>query len=120
MPEVIRFRPSEAGTSVRAPTLGYWSYVTEGVNEFWIDFTDRPRAGEYAKRVSVWNPDGERAWDHSYSLEDDPPTPPRATLSVPEGMDGRLWRVTGGDFVIDPKIPPYFSVSRAKWFNPEK
>ncbi len=77
----------------------------------------KPRAGEYAKRVSVWNPDGERAWEHSYSLED---KPPHATLSVPEGMDGRLWRATGGDFVIDPRIPPDFSVSRAKWFNPEK
>ncbi len=120
MPEVIGFRASEAGTSVRAPALGYWFHVPEGTEEFWIDFTDRPQAREYAKRVSVWNPDGQRAWDHSYSLQDDPPTPSRATLSVPEGMDGRLWRATGGDFVIDPNIPPYFSVSQAKWFNPEK
>ena len=120
IPEVIRFMPSEGGISVRAPRLGYWFHVPEGVQEFWIDFTVRPTPGGYVNRVSVWNPDGELAWDRSYYLEDDAPTPPRATITVPEGMDGRLWRATGGDFPIDPRIPPYFSLSRGKWFNPEE
>lgn len=120
IPEVIGFETSDAGTFVRAPGLGYWFHVPKGVEAFWIDFMERPTPRGYVKRVSVWNPDNERAWDLSYSLEDDPNRPPRVTITVPEGMDGRLWRATGGDFSIDPQIQPYFSVSRTKWFNPEK
>ncbi len=118
IPEVIEFRTSEAGTRVTAPRMGYWFYVPEGVEEFWIDFTDGPRPRDYVARVSVWAPDGKRMWDRSYSVEDDPPTPPRVTISVPPGMDGTLWRATGGNFTIDPKIPPYFSLSGNKWFDP--
>ncbi len=118
IPEVIEFKTSEDGTRVTAPRIGYWFYVPEGVEAFRIDFTDTPRPRNYVNRVSVWAPDGERVWDHSYSVEDDPPTPPRATISVPEGMDGKLWRATGGNFTIDPKIPPYFSLSGDKWFDP--
>ena len=67
-------------------------------------------------RASVWNPDGERVWDLSYTDS----TPDRVHITVPPEQAGKLWRATGGSFSLDPQIPPYFAPRRAKWFDPEE
>ena len=110
-PEVIRGDRDEDGTSVAAPGLGYWFRVPEEVEEFWIEFT---RGSGY--RVSLWNPDGERVFDHSYTDS----LPDRVEVEVPTEHAGEFWRATGGSFTIDPRIPPYFSVRRGKWLNLEQ
>jgi len=115
IPEVFRFDSSE-GAPVQAGSLGYWFFVPEGVEKFWIRFTATASRRRPVNRASVWDPDGRRVWDRSYT--GDPPG--RVEIAVPAGQDGKLWRATGGNFAIDPQIPPYFSLSRAKWFNPEE
>ncbi len=114
VPEVIVFDRDDEGTTVATggPEIQYWFRVPEEVSEFWIDF--RGGTSEF-NRVSVWNPDGERVWDRSFTGT----TPDRALIEVPPQDAGRLWRASGGGFVIDPQIPPYFSISREKWFDPE-
>ncbi len=113
IPEVVSFRHGENGTRTQTSGQGYWFFVPEGTTEFWIEF-------DSGLRLSVWNPSGERVWDRSVSRgEWDESPPARATVAVPEGQSGKLWRATGGNFTIDPQIPPYFSVSRMKWFNPD-
>lgn len=67
-------------------------------------------------RVSVWSADGEREWDRSCMAR----PPGRATIAVRPEHAGKLWWATGGAFVIDARILPYFSISRAKWFNPDE
>jgi hypothetical protein len=116
VPEVLRFDPSSEGTPVQVGRLGYWFLVPNGVEKFWIAFTGRPAPRQHVNRVSVWDPDGRRVWDRSY--HGDPPE--RVEITVPPDQDGKVWRATGGSFIIDPEIPPYFSLSRAKWFNPQK
>lgn len=115
VPEVIEFDITDEGVATRGGALGYWFKVPEGVREFWIRY-DTPTGGRRPlQRASVWNPDGERAWDRSFHNDD---LPVEALVTVPEGQDGKLWRATGSNFEIDPQIPPYFSVSRTKWFDP--
>jgi len=114
IPEVVHFQGDENGTRAQASAQGYWFMVPKGTTEFWIKF-------ENGLRLSVWNPDGERVWDRSlFRTEWETADPGRVKITVPEGQSGKLWRATGGSFTIDPKIPPYFSVSRMKWFHPEK
>lgn len=111
--EVVKFEPTDRGTSVSSRAQGYWFYVPEEVEEFWIEFGGTGNVN----RVTVWNPEGNRAWDLSYSAE----TPPeRVVIDVPPEHRGALWKATGGSFEIDPRIPPYFSLRRTKWFNPEE
>jgi len=112
VPEVMAFHRTPDGTRVAlgGPEIQYWFLVPEGVSEFWIEF----RGG--SGRVSVWNPDRQRTWDRSYTGS----SPGRVMIHVPPGHAGRVWGASGGVFVIDPRIPPYFSTSRVKWFNPEE
>lgn len=117
IPEVIKFSSDETGTSVRVGSQGYWFYVPEDLESFWIDFTETPGGRQAVNRVSVWNADGERVWDKSYSRGD---TPEKVTIEVPSDQRGQLWKATGGDFRLDPHIPEYFSLRRSKWFNPEE
>lgn len=118
VPEVMHFAPSAEGIEVPATPLGFWFMVPEGVESFWVRFTDRGGGRHPVVRASVWNPDGERVWDRSYAREDAPLDP--VTINVPPGQDGKIWRITGGRFTLDPAIPPYFALSRAKWFNPSE
>ncbi len=113
VPEVIHFEPEATGTPVRTTAQGYWFFVPEGVTEFWVEFGG-------GLRLSVWNPDGERVWDRSMTRSEwTEAAPERAIIAVPAEQSGKLWRATGSSFTIDPQIPPYFSASRLKWFNPE-
>ncbi|MCA1809365.1 MAG: hypothetical protein LC725_07955, partial [Lentisphaerae bacterium] len=113
-PEVFKFESVESGTHVEAANYGYWFHVPEGVESFWIEFTSNPPPRMPINRVSVWDPDGNRVWDQSYT--GDPPE--RVEIAVSPEQSGKLWRATGGNFIIDPRIPPCFSVSRGRWFNP--
>lgn len=109
VPEVISFPRTAEGTQTEAGALGYWFLVPKGTREFWIDIG----GGSRTDRFTVWSPERERIYDGygGRGLE-------RQTIKVKPGQDGQLWRATGGSFRIDPAIPPYFSVTRNKWFNP--
>ncbi len=120
-PEVLGFTASGDGTRVQGDGIlanagyterqGYWFRVPEDVEEFWIEF----RENRAVNRVSVWNPDGERVWDRAYPAGE---RPSRTVIEVPAGQRGGLWRASGGSFILDPKIPPYFSVRPEEWFDP--
>lgn len=115
-PEVIEFERTESGTETKGGMLGYWFMVPKGVTEFSVRYAT-PSGGRWpVHRLSVWNPNGERAWNQ-FAHNDDLPV--EVVIPVPPGQDGKLWRATGGNVVVDPQIPPYFSISRSKWFNPE-
>ncbi len=115
VPEVLVFPVADGGIRVASgrPELQYFFMVPEDVSEFWIEFGGG--SGEFS-RVSVWNADGERVWDKSYTSE----RLERVTIPVPADQRGRLWGASGSAFVIDPRIPPYFSQNRGKWFDPEE
>lgn len=111
-PEIMTFERHPEGTPVTAGMQGYWFMVPEGISEFWIAFS-----GREVDRYSVWNPEGKRVVDVYGSAEE--AESGQIKITVPPGQDGKLWRATGGGFLLDPKIPPYFSVTREKWFLPE-
>lgn len=115
-PEVMRADWNERGTRVGAAGQGFYFKVPEDVTQFWIEFHRSGEGRAPANRATVWNPDGQRAWDLSYS--GDPPE--RVLIEVSPEYAGKIWRATGGGFTIDPIIPPYFSVTSGKWFNPEE
>ncbi|MCA1808422.1 MAG: hypothetical protein LC725_03010 [Lentisphaerae bacterium] len=109
VPEVLTFPRDAKGTRVQAGGQGYWFMVPEGTQEFWIELG----AGRPTSRYSVWNPQGERVFS-GYPTDE----VQKIDIGVDSGLDGKLWRVTGGNCTIDPKIPPYFAVTRSKWFDP--
>lgn len=117
VPEVMVFDSTDQGTRAIGGTLGYWFFVPEGVEQFEITFPSRSGPRQPINRASVWGPDNQRAWDLSYHNDD---VPVSAIITVPPGQDGKLWRATGGNFIVDPQIPPVFSISRTKWFNPDE
>jgi len=110
VPEVIAFPKGPDGTETRAGGQGYWFTVPKGTKEFWVRY-----GGRVTDRFSVWNPDGQRVHD-GYPVAEESTN---INVKIEPGQDGKLWRVTGGSFIIDPQIPPYFSVTRTKWFDPE-
>jgi len=118
VPEVIAFPRGKEGTQVASGhyEIQYWFMVPRDVEEFWIEF---PIGRGGLNRISLWNPGGDRVWDRSY-YETERIPPVRVPVSVPPEHRGKPWRATGSHFLIDPRIPPYFSVSRAKWFDPEE
>ena len=77
---------------------------------------------------AIWNPAGERVWVEHAAGENGMTKVRgipvrRVTIPVPPDDAGKLWRISrpgwNFGFVMDPAIPPYLSVSRSKWFNPE-
>ena len=125
VPEVMVFERGEGGTRIPEARgdVQYWFFVPEGTRQFWIE-SPRWRRLHYSAtaRLSVWNPEGERVWE---ATQPGPEVGPddwvqhRAEITVPPGQDGKLWRVSGsGGLTFDPAIPPVFSTSRPKWFNP--
>lgn len=118
IPEVIAFQRDDNGTTVAGGLheLQYWFKVPEATRSFWVQL---PAQRSQLDRRSIWNPDGVRVWDshHDWTLEAEAE---RVEIEVTPNTAGRLWRITGSAFRIDPEIPPYFSVSRRKWFDPER
>lgn len=114
--EVIVVQSTDAGTAVPASGMGVWFKVPEDTEQFWIEFRRGGAGAAPVNRVSVWNPDGERAYDLSYT--GDPP--PRIAVDVQPEHAGKLWRASGGPFQLDPQISPVFSLSKRKWFNPDE
>jgi hypothetical protein len=116
VPEVLVFDRAAEGTTIGGAVYEaqYWFKVPQGLDTFWMRFKDTGS--------KIWNPDGEVVWD-SWQLAEGSAPPITAKVPVPAEHAGKLWRVTrvGGslDFAVDPAIPPYFSASKAKWFNPE-
>lgn len=125
LPEVFVFESSEEGTAVPAAFghAQYWFRVPGNVEEFWVEF---PIPEGEIGRFSIWSPDEERAWDLSFhEAHYDGPRPARAVVPVSSEHAGQLWRITypqtlGDDrgFLLDPQIPPIFSGSKEKWFDP--
>ena len=122
--EVMVFEKNEAGTRVGLGLLEsqYWFRAPAGQSEFWIEFR-HPSSMD-----AIWDPAGERVWVEHAAGENGiakvrgiPVR--RATIPVPPEYAGKLWRISrpgwNFGFVMDPAIPPYLSVSRNKWFNPE-
>ena len=114
-----------------------WFYVPEGVEEFYIDIP--LSRGHRIRRFSIWDPDGEIAWELNYHGDYyDGYDPLRIVINVEPGQAGRLWRLalpfhhlrvwaqnpafheTGGDrFVMDPQIPPVYSIDKERFFMPD-
>ncbi len=125
-PEVFGVATGDHGTSVpgrsanadtrQADSHGYWFRVPENVEAFWIEFTQGAGGRFPVNTVSVSNPDGERIWYVTYARDE---IPSRTMIEVPEEHRGQLWRASGGSFILDPQIPPYFAVRPEAWFNPE-
>ena len=119
-PEVIVVAPGK-----RVPAShregGYWFMVPEGVKSFYVDVGFPHSRG----RISIWDPDGERAWNFNFhsALHTDSDAV-RAEVEVPSHHAGKLWRITvpghgAGNFEMDPQIPPFFATGPSRWFDPE-
>lgn len=117
-PEVLIVEPS---TPLRAfhHRNQLWFKVPKNIDTFTVTVP----VGNSPRRVSVWNPNGERAWDYNHH----PATHTgertiTGEITVRPEDAGKLWRITfpGSEPVIlDPRIPPLFSVDRCRWFEPE-
>lgn len=116
VPEVLHFPTTDLGSMTSGGSMGYWFYVPEGTSQFTVRY-ETPGGAWPVHRGTAWNPLGERAWDRSFHNDD---MPVEATIPVPPGQDGQLWRATGGNVIVGDTVPPFFSLSRTKWFNPEE
>lgn len=116
VPEVMVFQTSPDGTRI-GPSVyeaQYWFLVPEGVESFWVQSVGSGK---------VWDPDGNVVWS-KWDATAEGDKSGRAAIAVDPAHRGKLWRVTCAGacpgFTIDPVIPPFFSVSRAKWFDPRE
>lgn len=86
-------------------TPGYYFFVPQGVTELRIDdISSRDRA-------SIWNPDGRLVWEN--------PDGGRASavIAIDPEHQGKLWRIRGGDFAMDPQVPAIYSMDPDRWFD---
>ncbi len=94
--------------------------VPEGVEEFSIESGFPHSRG----RITIWNPDGGRAWNYAYhSATHENGDRVRADVAVDPEHAGKLWRIgvpghNAGPVEFDPQIPPVFSTDRDRWFMP--
>lgn len=108
-PEVIvldedRMGPASVGAFDGAPA--YFFFVPRGVTRFTVN-------GVYAKfGPKIRDPDGRVVWQAESGTYS-------AVIDVPSKHQGRLWRIVGSDFQMDPQIPPYYAIDPDRWFNPE-
>lgn len=115
VPEVIELAPGailpRSGRDARFSFM-----VPEGVEQFTIEFEEST-----VRRLSIWNPDGERVWEAAFS-----DTPTLATITVPPHHSGKLWRLStpsanqGPRSKIDKQIPPIFAIDPHRWFDPRE
>jgi hypothetical protein len=119
----------------RIPAHPYWMAniycirVPEGTESFWVEFDLGPVPKHNRKRrdlvrLLVLNDRDEIVWKEQFSHADRKDTKSiRADITVPEGRDGKIWRIVvcGNNEVIrlDPALPRFVSISPARWFDPE-
>jgi len=113
IPEVIELNRGE-----QMPHSGresrFYFMVPKGVDRFVVVFA------ETARRMSVWDPNGERVWDVN-----DRDGGTRAEIDVRPEHASRLWCVTvpaswAPRFRMDPRIPPVYAVDPSRWFDPNE
>ncbi len=86
---------------------GYFFFVPADVEEFEV-------TGIASRNIAyILDPDGTVVWQFSGSGTSS------ARITVPPAQRGRLWRIAGTDFIMDPQIPPIYSIDRDRWFDPE-
>ncbi len=112
IPEVMELAPAaalpRAGREAR-----YTFMVPEDVETFTVRFD------EALRRLTVWDPDGNRAWDTNHSED-----PLVAVITVKPEHRGKLWRITAATtgsaprIYLDPQIPPVIAIDPHRWFNP--
>lgn len=122
VPEVLVF--PEGGPVPRGHWFRqYYFMVPREMQSFWMEF-ELPRPfREHGRRMSIWDPDGNLAWNWEALLPDHPgETVIRAVVEVPVQYQGKLWRVTlpgiSHSFTFDPRIPPVFAHDPERWFDP--
>lgn len=123
-PEVLL--PEDASLGWAVWTSQYWFRMPEDVETFEAAFDVRGDHRE-VRRMSIWDGDGELAWDHNqttYDLEPREHVVVEAAVDVPADQRGVLWRVTlpgrNGGFRFHGDIRPVFAVSSDRWFDPDQ
>lgn len=102
----------------------YWFFVPEDMESFQITFENTGPPAQDILQMGVWNPVGERVWEHTVRRSDDNTDQPvEARVAVPEEHRGTFWRITKPGavtpgFQLDPHIPPRLSHSPSRWFKP--
>lgn len=119
-PEVIE-HDTRLGTFTSRPESSFWFMVPEGVESFGLEFP----IGGTTGRISVWDPDGEAAWElnhHPSGYEG--PDPAVVEIETAPDQQGRLWRITipgsSQGFVMDERIPQVFTTTPRRWFEGDK
>ncbi len=109
-PEVILFK--NGNFAYQSGFSDFSFLVPEGTKSFSIELPN-------FSRVAIWYPNGRNAWWQTDHI-DDPENYRRADIDVPQGMDGRIWRITGAQqgFTLDPRLPSIIAADPARWFNP--
>lgn len=105
----------------------YWFSVPADVDAFWVDFPAGPLFRQKLRQIGIWNPRGERVWEHVLAdVDAEPDARVRAGITVPPDLRGEgLWRITWpgertAGFKLDPRIPARFAHDPARWFPPEE
>ncbi len=117
-PEVLEIEPGEQMHSARRENR-YWFQVPAGLDQFWVELP----LGGGARRLTIRDPDGNRAWDLSYHPSTyEGPDPLRVEIDVRPEHRGELWLLTlpgeSPGFRMDPRIPSAFAADRGRWFDP--
>lgn len=119
-PEVMVV-PADEGMGIALQKSQYWFHVPKGVSSFTVEFFVNP-PNQQARRLSVWAPDGELAWDWQKVVQGvKQPRTVRATIEARPEQQGKLWRITvpgrSSGFRLSPEIPATVAADREKWFE---
>lgn len=120
-PEVLVLDDRDVGRG--RGTTQFWFMVPEGVDTFTLRFDNPSFFRQDTRRITVWNPDGEVAWDFHQLARDHDGEDIEATVSVPEAHAGELWRVTlpgnrsSVPFTLDADLPAVLTHEPNRWFD---
>ncbi len=103
----------------------YWFRLPQDASTLEVELYVRPDHRQL-RRMSIWDGDGVRVWDHQMTTNDLRSTDERtvtARVDVPADQRGKLWRLTlpgrNGGFRFATPIIPAFAISADRWFDPE-